>query len=133
VRGRRGRTPGGSRPTLAIAAGLTLLAGCVSGGGAGGGGAGSSPSASSTASAASGRPSAGPTPTAGPTPSGSQLIAVSVTGGEVTPKPARVKVPTGRTVLLRVTSDVADEVHVHGYDLKRDVTAGGTATLDFVA
>jgi len=108
VRGRRGRTPGGSRPTL-------------------GGGAGSSAPASGTASAASG------TPTAGPTPSGSQLIAVSVTGGEVTPKPARVKVPTGRTVLLRVTSDVADEVHVHGYDLKRDVTAGGTATLDFVA
>jgi hypothetical protein len=32
-----------------------------------------------------------------------------------------------------VTSDVADEIHVHGYDLSTDVEAGGTAEVKFVA
>jgi cytoskeletal protein RodZ len=34
-------------------------------------------------------------------------------------------------VVLKVQSDVADEIHVHGYDLKKDVTKGGTVTFDF--
>jgi hypothetical protein len=32
-----------------------------------------------------------------------------------------------------VDSDVADEVHVHGYDFMRDVPAHGRITFDFVA
>jgi hypothetical protein len=36
-------------------------------------------------------------------------------------------------VVLVVKSDVADEIHLHGYDKKTDVTAGGTARLPFVA
>jgi hypothetical protein len=32
---------------------------------------------------------------------------------------------------LRVTSDVADEVHVHGYDLKVDLEAGVPGELTF--
>jgi hypothetical protein len=36
-------------------------------------------------------------------------------------------------VVLVVKSDVADEIHLHGYDRKTDVTAGGTARLPFVA
>jgi hypothetical protein len=39
----------------------------------------------------------------------------------------------GDRVRFKVRSDVADEIHVHGYDLKRDVTAGGTAQFSFVA
>ena len=27
----------------------------------------------------------------------------------------------------------ADEIHVHGYDLKKDVTAGGSVEFDFTA
>jgi hypothetical protein len=30
-----------------------------------------------------------------------------------------------------VQSDVADEIHVHGYDLKKDVTKGGSVTFTF--
>jgi hypothetical protein len=30
-----------------------------------------------------------------------------------------------------VTSDVADEVHLHGYNLKRDVAPGSPARLPF--
>ena len=36
-------------------------------------------------------------------------------------------------VVLVVTSDVADEIHLHGYDKAKDVTAGGTIRLSFKA
>ena len=32
-----------------------------------------------------------------------------------------------------MTSDVADEIHIHGYDLHKDVIKGGTVSFDFVA
>jgi ABC-type glycerol-3-phosphate transport system substrate-binding protein len=36
-------------------------------------------------------------------------------------------------VVLVVTSDVADEIHLHGYDKAKDVAAGGTIRLPFEA
>ena len=39
----------------------------------------------------------------------------------------------GDQVRLKVQSDTADEIHVHGYDLKKDVTAGGSVEFDFTA
>ncbi len=39
----------------------------------------------------------------------------------------------GDHVVLVVKSDVADEIHLHGYDKSTDVTAGGTARLPFTA
>lgn len=36
-------------------------------------------------------------------------------------------------VVLKVTSDVADEIHVHGYDLMKDVAKGGSVTFRFKA
>jgi heme/copper-type cytochrome/quinol oxidase subunit 2 len=45
----------------------------------------------------------------------------------------RVTVPKGRRVVVRVSSDRADEVHVHGYDIKADVTPTRTARIAFRA
>jgi hypothetical protein len=39
----------------------------------------------------------------------------------------------GDRVHFRVFSDIAEEVHVHGYDLMKDVKAGGTVSFDFPA
>jgi hypothetical protein len=39
----------------------------------------------------------------------------------------------GDRIRFRVKSDVAEEVHVHGYDLMKDVKAGGTVNFDFPA
>ena len=39
----------------------------------------------------------------------------------------------GGTVKFHVTSDTADEIHVHGYDVHKDVAKGGTVTFDFPA
>src|SRR4051812_16811340 len=35
--------------------------------------------------------------------------------------------------VLKVNSDTADEIHVHGYDLKKDVEKGGSVTFTFKA
>ncbi len=45
----------------------------------------------------------------------------------------RLNFDKGTTVLFTVKSDVADEIHVHGYDLSKDVAAGGSATFRFKA
>jgi hypothetical protein len=45
----------------------------------------------------------------------------------------RARVRKGQTVAIVVHSDVADEVHVHGYDLMKDVPAGGTVRIAFPA
>jgi hypothetical protein len=62
-----------------------------------------------------------------------QRIELSYAGGAVTGGLQRIEVPVGSTVELVVASDVADEVHLHGYDLSSFVTAGATTTLRFVA
>ena len=39
----------------------------------------------------------------------------------------------GDRIQFIVDSDVADEVHVHGYDIAKDVPAGGTVRFSFPA
>ena len=39
----------------------------------------------------------------------------------------------GEQVRFKVDSDVGDEVHMHGYDIMKDVEAGGSVTFDFPA
>jgi hypothetical protein len=39
----------------------------------------------------------------------------------------------GEPVRFRVDSDVSDEVHMHGYDIMKDVEAGGSVSFDFPA
>ncbi len=39
----------------------------------------------------------------------------------------------GDQVRFKVDSDVSDEIHVHGYDLMKDVKAGGSVSFDFPA
>jgi hypothetical protein len=60
-------------------------------------------------------------------------IAVTVENGKPVGGVAKATVKQGQKVALVVHSDVADEVHLHGYDLHRDVAAGGTATIAFTA
>jgi plastocyanin len=40
---------------------------------------------------------------------------------------------SGDRIRFVVTSDVADEVHVHGYDIAKDVEAGGSVRFGFPA
>jgi heme/copper-type cytochrome/quinol oxidase subunit 2 len=45
----------------------------------------------------------------------------------------KLRFEQGETVRFRVRSDVADHVHVHGYDLMKDVEPGKTITFSFPA
>ena len=76
--------------------------------------------------------SAGPAPApVGPTV---QTINITVRDGQITGETGRVTVPLGTPVTVSVTSDVADEIHVHGYDRKGEIpTAGGTGSVSFTA
>ncbi|GAA3445549.1 hypothetical protein [Planomonospora venezuelensis] len=60
-------------------------------------------------------------------------IEITITGGRATPAPGRVEVVKGHAVRLVVTSDTADELHVHGFDLTRALEPGTPATVDFIA
>ena len=66
-------------------------------------------------------------------PSGPTLVRIRVVGGASEGGIVRATVVEDERVVIVVTSDVADEVHLHGYDVSRPVTAGGTARLPFRA
>ena len=60
-------------------------------------------------------------------------VRIVVRGGLPVGGPRRVTVSRGRRVVLTVTSDVSDHVHLHGYDLMQDVGPGMPARIDFRA
>jgi hypothetical protein len=64
---------------------------------------------------------------------GTQRVEVAYAGGAVSGGVVRYAVPVGSTVEVVVSSDVADEVHVHGYDRSSFVTAGASTTVRLVA
>lgn len=61
-----------------------------------------------------------------------QIIAISVASDEA-PTVKKVTVKQGRQVELEIKSALADEVHLHGYDLHADVAPGKPATIRFKA
>ncbi|MGH2847212.1 MAG: hypothetical protein ACRDL0_14520 [Thermoleophilaceae bacterium] len=62
-----------------------------------------------------------------------QFTRIRVRGGAPVGGEAEVSVEKGETIRLAVRSDVADEVHVHGYDLSRPVGPGAPVRLSFTA
>lgn len=46
---------------------------------------------------------------------------------------AEIDVNKGDEVRFKVKSAIAEEVHLHGYDLMKDVPAGGTVSFEFPA
>src|SRR4051794_22379040 len=45
----------------------------------------------------------------------------------------QIKVNKGDPIRIAVASDTADEIHIHGYDLMKDVEAGGGVRFAFKA
>lgn len=107
-----------------LTAALLGLTGC------GGGEPEAGPTTPSAVPATSGAatPSAAPSPTT-PAPT----VSITVKGGKVTAGNGRHKIKLGSTVILEVTSDTADEVHVHGYDKEFALKPGKPARVAFNA
>jgi multidrug efflux pump subunit AcrA (membrane-fusion protein) len=111
------------RTALALTLAATVvLAGCS------GDGAANAPSSSPPASSTT----AGETTPTESAFTGTEIV-VAVKNGKVVPPTHRVKVAKGTQVRLVVTSDKADQVHVHGYDIEKDLPAGKPTTLEFSA
>ena len=72
------------------------------------------------------------TTTVPPTTLAAHVVEVVVRGGSVRGG-GRQTVSLNERVRLRVTSDVSDEVHVHGYEHRFAVGATGPAEITFVA
>jgi hypothetical protein len=62
-----------------------------------------------------------------------RMITITVRGGQISGDIGRVAVALGTPVTLSVTSDVAEEAHVHGYDREVEIPAGGSASVSFTA
>jgi hypothetical protein len=115
-------------PALVI---LPLLAAC----------AGSDPSTVAEPPASSPPASGGSPGDTGPTAVASavasdtaqQTISFTVARKKVTGDTGRVKVKLGTRLRITVLSDVAEEIHVHVYDLMQEISAGSPGSIEFVA
>ena len=155
VRPRRLGVRGPATVLLALTTAFALTA-CGDGDGTGDG-SGTTPGASSTPSTTepdasdepsdepSGEPSDEPSgpATESPTPSPSESATepevpkpakarIKVEAGTVNGAPDRLPVVVGQTVRITITSDVAEELHVHGVEELLALPAGEKQTLEFV-
>jgi hypothetical protein len=125
-----------------LLAGALALAGC----GGDGSSSGTTTAAEATTAPATTAPATtAPTTTAPPptttatttatTPAKPKALAIQirVQGGKPVGGIERVSAKKGQSVVVVVRSDVAEEVHIHGYDLMKDVEEGGTARIAFKA
>jgi hypothetical protein len=61
------------------------------------------------------------------------VTTIVVKNGEPVGGIARLTYNEGEEVRFEVDSDVSDEVHMHGYDIMKDVKAGESISFDFPA
>jgi hypothetical protein len=73
------------------------------------------------------------TPAAPGQPANPKLARIVVRDGKPVGGIERLEFDSGDRVRFAVQSDVADEVHVHGYDESQEVPAGGSARFNFAA
>lgn len=113
----------------AAAVGLVLLSGC-----------GAEPVRAAAPSETPAGISAGPAPASEPASEPApapapevQAVRLSYAGGEVVGGVQRIPVALGSRAELVVSGDAADELHLHGYDIRQPVPAGGSGTIAFTA
>lgn len=58
---------------------------------------------------------------------------VVIKNGEPVDGVLGIEVDQGDQIKFKVESDVDEEIHVHGYDISKDVSAGDSTTLSFPA
>jgi hypothetical protein len=115
------------RLVVGVLAVCCLLGGC--GGGDEGGGTAATTAATSTSSGGA----TSSTEAASTAGFSGVVVEAKVTGNQVETASRRVRIDLGQKVRVQVEADRAEEVHVHGYDLKGDVAPGKPAVIDFTA
>jgi hypothetical protein len=110
---------------LGIAAVIAVVAIVILAGGSGDDGKQASTTQTATP-AATDTPAGEATATSTPTPKPQPPL---LTGDSV----KKLRYTEGETVRFRVRHDTAEEVHVHGYDIKKELEPNQTATISFKA
>jgi hypothetical protein len=89
---------------------------------------------SNESTTASGGADSGKTaPEAGKAAGDAEVPTIVVRDGEPVGGVQELEYSAGEQIRFRVSSDAAEEIHVHGYDIAKEVPAGGTVELDFPA
>jgi plastocyanin len=116
--------------TATAAVALVTVAGC---GDADDAATSGGPTAATSASTSAASSPAGTSTSATTAAQNVVAVDVTITGGQVEPPPARVDVRQGQSVRITVTSDEADELHVHGYEAEAELPPGQAVTIEIVA
>ena len=116
---------------VAVAASAVALAGC------GGDDGASTADATATETAATTPPPPPPetttTTTTTPVKPQAQVVTIRVVGGQPQGGIQRPTIEQGEKAVLVVRSDAAGGVHVHGYDLEKDLVPGRPVRIPFTA
>jgi hypothetical protein len=64
---------------------------------------------------------------------GEEVPTIEVRDGEPVGGVQTLESSAGEEIRFRVSSDAAEEIHIHGYDIAKEVPAGGTIEFDFPA
>jgi hypothetical protein len=68
-----------------------------------------------------------------PAPPKPKVTRIQIRGGEVVGGPAEIKATKGDTVVIVVSADAPDDIHLHGYDIERKAAPGQPARFRFKA
>jgi plastocyanin len=68
-----------------------------------------------------------------PAPPKPEVTKIDIRGGKVAGEPAEIHAKNGDTVVIVVSADAPDDIHLHGYDIEKKVEPGKPATFRFKA
>jgi plastocyanin len=68
-----------------------------------------------------------------PAPPAPEVARIQMRGGEVVGGPAEIRAKKGDTVVIVVSADTPDDIHLHGYDIEKKVAPGQPARFQFKA
>jgi hypothetical protein len=73
------------------------------------------------------------TQTEAPAPPKPTVTRIDIRGGQVAGGPVEIHAKNGDTVVIVVSADAPDDIHLHGYDIEKPVEPGQPATFRFKA
>jgi hypothetical protein len=128
--------------TASLIAGLAACSGggsaaptatTVTSGGAtapGGGSASPAPGGSGAVETQSPASSGARTTAGGPAPVQVRTLNIIISARKVKPAPDRIKLAKGELLRLNITSDRDDSLHIHGFEIERELFAGRPALIE---
>jgi plastocyanin len=73
------------------------------------------------------------TETTAPAPPKPEATKIDIRGGQLVGEPAEIHAKNGDTVVIVVSADAPDDIHLHGYDIEKKVEPGQPVTFRFKA